>query len=167
MVTKTPGIASIYLPTYKTKTVAGSTVPTPIPACSPPTYPLRCSGRWPSATRARSERGPAGPRTSELAPLTGDLPARSHQAEGTKKREIASGDKAGGKSSTGQRLPGADAQDGFRCETNPILRTDGTYLTHPGVRILQIDEAPRDRKSTRLNSSHRTISYAVFCLKKK
>src|SRR5437867_10153369 len=27
--------------------------------------------------------------------------------------------------------------------------------------------ADRDRKSTRLNSSHRTISYAVFCLKKK
>src|SRR5437867_7599154 len=26
---------------------------------------------------------------------------------------------------------------------------------------------PTDRKSTRLNSSHRTISYAVFCLKKK
>src|SRR5437867_7303932 len=25
----------------------------------------------------------------------------------------------------------------------------------------------KDRKSTRLNSSHRTISYAVFCLKKK
>src|SRR5438552_7668587 len=27
--------------------------------------------------------------------------------------------------------------------------------------------APRDRKSTRLNSSHQIISYAVFCLKKK
>src|SRR5207244_11688304 len=26
---------------------------------------------------------------------------------------------------------------------------------------------PRDRKSTRLNSSHQIISYAVFCLKKK
>src|SRR5438309_4630804 len=26
---------------------------------------------------------------------------------------------------------------------------------------------PRDRKSTRLNSSHSSISYAVFCLKKK
>src|ERR1017187_6604880 len=26
---------------------------------------------------------------------------------------------------------------------------------------------PLDRKSTRLNSSHRCISYAVFCLKKK
>src|SRR2546426_3948050 len=29
------------------------------------------------------------------------------------------------------------------------------------------DEAQGDRKSTRLNSSHLVISYAVFCLKKK
>src|SRR5437867_9129828 len=29
------------------------------------------------------------------------------------------------------------------------------------------ENGERDRKSTRLNSSHRTISYAVFCLKKK
>src|SRR5438132_4379137 len=29
------------------------------------------------------------------------------------------------------------------------------------------DELDRDRKSTRLNSSHTVISYAVFCLKKK
>src|SRR5437762_8717681 len=29
------------------------------------------------------------------------------------------------------------------------------------------DEGRIDRKSTRLNSSHRCISYAVFCLKKK
>src|SRR5258708_24666438 len=29
------------------------------------------------------------------------------------------------------------------------------------------DPAERDRKSTRLNSSHQIISYAVFCLKKK
>src|SRR2546430_7292390 len=28
-------------------------------------------------------------------------------------------------------------------------------------------DPPRDRKSTRLNSSHSQISYAVFCLKKK
>src|SRR2546426_1542994 len=32
-------------------------------------------------------------------------------------------------------------------------------------RLLELDE--RDRKSTRLNSSHLVISYAVFCLKKK
>src|SRR5438034_8712457 len=29
------------------------------------------------------------------------------------------------------------------------------------------DRSPTDRKSTRLNSSHTVISYAVFCLKKK
>src|SRR3712207_7275509 len=29
------------------------------------------------------------------------------------------------------------------------------------------EEAAQDRKSTRLNSSHANISYAVFCLKKK
>src|SRR5256885_8616205 len=31
----------------------------------------------------------------------------------------------------------------------------------------QADAARQDRKSTRLNSSHLVISYAVFCLKKK
>src|SRR3712207_7626693 len=31
----------------------------------------------------------------------------------------------------------------------------------------QEPEDPQDRKSTRLNSSHANISYAVFCLKKK
>src|SRR3712207_8976588 len=32
---------------------------------------------------------------------------------------------------------------------------------------LALDYEPSDRKSTRLNSSHANISYAVFCLKKK
>src|SRR2546427_6848698 len=41
-----------------------------------------------------------------------------------------------------------------------------------GLRLGQRGEqragpAPQDRKSTRLNSSHSQISYAVFCLKKK
>src|SRR5256884_4568556 len=33
--------------------------------------------------------------------------------------------------------------------------------------VARIAVAPQDRKSTRLNSSHGYISYAVFCLKKK
>src|SRR5206468_11621968 len=49
-----------------------------------------------------------------------------------------------------------------------IRETRGT-LTEPGrnspFRDRSTDE--RDRKSTRLNSSHDQISYAVFCLKKK
>src|SRR2546430_6063168 len=49
----------------------------------------------------------------------------------------------------------------------PVPRIDG-----PGPHLrLEIPvgglELPQDRKSTRLNSSHSQISYAVFCLKKK
>src|SRR3712207_9509320 len=33
--------------------------------------------------------------------------------------------------------------------------------------VLRIAQGGEDRKSTRLNSSHANISYAVFCLKKK
>src|SRR2546422_3700476 len=37
---------------------------------------------------------------------------------------------------------------------------------HP-QRAAVVDRVVKDRKSTRLNSSHGYISYAVFCLKKK
>src|SRR5690242_21380573 len=36
-----------------------------------------------------------------------------------------------------------------------------------GVSRVILRSNPKDRKSTRLNSSHMSISYAVFCLKKK
>src|SRR5699024_12639590 len=42
-------------------------------------------------------------------------------------------------------------------------RVAGLGITTPSANILQF--AVRDRKSTRLNSSHVSISYAVFCLK--
>src|SRR3712207_2271003 len=48
------------------------------------------------------------------------------------------------------------------------LQSDGTALerfTRMGEAYLAFAE--QDRKSTRLNSSHANISYAVFCLKKK
>src|SRR5690625_6322464 len=35
------------------------------------------------------------------------------------------------------------------------------------IQPVTVSQASRDRKSTRLNSSHVAISYAVFCLKKK
>src|SRR5438445_5214638 len=38
---------------------------------------------------------------------------------------------------------------------------------HPKVLIDELLRETKDRKSTRLNSSHANISYAVFCLKKK
>src|SRR5690242_20830331 len=39
------------------------------------------------------------------------------------------------------------------------------YISHDLALVSRV--AQRDRKSTRLNSSHMSISYAVFCLKKK
>src|SRR5207302_10849198 len=38
---------------------------------------------------------------------------------------------------------------------------------HEGTRLRHLHSSCQDRKSTRLNSSHVKISYAVFCLKKK
>src|SRR5258708_19770494 len=62
-------------------------------------------------------------------------------------------------------------------------RATGTWVTHkiqqvlnPSEMLMTMDEFEaedlldlvcQDRKSTRLNSSHQIISYAVFCLKKK
>src|SRR5436189_4524768 len=43
----------------------------------------------------------------------------------------------------------------------------GRHLAARRAQGAQQGELPLDRKSTRLNSSHRCISYAVFCLKKK
>src|SRR2546430_3027351 len=42
---------------------------------------------------------------------------------------------------------------------------DGPHFVRP--KAGQLDGRHGDRKSTRLNSSHSQISYAVFCLKKK
>src|SRR5437870_11820481 len=50
-----------------------------------------------------------------------------------------------------------------------VIFQDGTDLYWARSRVLEYLNAiqSRDRKSTRLNSSHVAISYAVFCLKKK
>src|SRR3712207_7902158 len=46
-----------------------------------------------------------------------------------------------------------------------LVMKDGKSLEHVGVAPDEV--VLKDRKSTRLNSSHANISYAVFCLKKK
>src|SRR5690625_6175770 len=54
-----------------------------------------------------------------------------------------------------------------RCACQGVTHSAGTSsFRFPGGRRCG-SETPTDRKSTRLNSSHVAISYAVFCLKKK
>src|SRR5690554_3545901 len=43
----------------------------------------------------------------------------------------------------------------------------GVLGTHADLHVIAVQRTGEDRKSTRLNSSHVRISYAVFCLKKK
>src|SRR2546427_7581737 len=52
---------------------------------------------------------------------------------------------------------------GFVGDDHLVLRIGFLHDEGPG----EIELPRRDRKSTRLNSSHSQISYAVFCLKKK
>src|SRR2546430_13443052 len=51
----------------------------------------------------------------------------------------------------------------------PICRSTAPHLSSPchAARARAGESPCADRKSTRLNSSHSQISYAVFCLKKK
>src|SRR5437763_4871909 len=57
-----------------------------------------------------------------------------------------------------------------KCSGFPVAQSVARHFPPPD-RIWAAAANPRsasgDRKSTRLNSSHRCISYAVFCLKKK
>src|SRR5947199_7570595 len=53
----------------------------------------------------------------------------------------------------------------FRSPARAVLPLDRVLRDPP--RVLRAELGARDRKSTRLNSSHLGISYAVFCLKKK
>src|SRR5690242_21278307 len=66
---------------------------------------------------------------------------------------------------TGKRAVLADV----RAEQQAIVRE--AELADRRLKALEADKAAshqrQDRKSTRLNSSHMSISYAVFCLKKK
>src|SRR3712207_7798780 len=54
-------------------------------------------------------------------------------------------------------LANPDAKISYKLDGKPVQPKDNT-LEFPAF---------EDRKSTRLNSSHANISYAVFCLKKK
>src|SRR5258708_24761772 len=64
----------------------------------------------------------------------------------------------------GQSQNDSGHTEGLQSQSDPAFQ-----LGQCPVNILLLSEIPPgvDRKSTRLNSSHQIISYAVFCLKKK
>src|SRR5256885_7866441 len=63
----------------------------------------------------------------------------------------------------------AETREGVAGIDAALRKATATYPPLPELAddLFQSLYQPRDRKSTRLNSSHLVISYAVFCLKKK
>src|SRR5258708_17292168 len=62
------------------------------------------------------------------------------------------------------------AEVGYRTGVLDLTAGDMGTRGTPEQRLIEAEAAGKlmlDRKSTRLNSSHQIISYAVFCLKKK
>src|SRR5438128_3427280 len=64
------------------------------------------------------------------------------------------------------RIAVVDDERTLRESCHSVLQAEGYNVALCG-RGNEARETHRDRKSTRLNSSHGSISYAVFCLKKK
>src|SRR5258707_8389426 len=59
-----------------------------------------------------------------------------------------------------------ETDDGWKLNEGPVLEKSVTGMRSFVAEPMQHGRL-LDRKSTRLNSSHANISYAVFCLKKK
>src|SRR5207248_11313436 len=101
-------------------------------------YPTPSSSTlFPYTTLFRSRRGGEDPR--QIDRLPGGHPARD-----------------------GVRIEALRAQEQRRLPARvPVSAHDGDRPAR--IERQRVEPRKRDRKSTRLNSSHRTISYAVFC----
>src|SRR5688500_17954345 len=111
-----------------------------VAACTARTSPRPSADEWPAYGRDA-----LGSRFSPLADI--------HRGN---VRQLA----PAGTYHTGEPLPTADRRRSL--EPTPILVGGVLYLSTPLGKVIALE----DRKSTRLNSSHLVISYAVFCLKK-
>src|SRR5690349_23570242 len=60
-----------------------------------------------------------------------------------------------------------EAVNDVRAALEGLLRPEQREVILGEAEVREVFKISRDRKSTRLNSSHVEISYAVFCLKKK
>src|SRR2546427_3992421 len=119
---------------------------------------------------------------------SGDRAAEPHGSRGSCRPGLGDRDAQPGRAARGERrgqkvaegaVRGVDARagtGGVRLDVRCGVRAGGVELgvrPRGGARQRELEqrrqqpERSQDRKSTRLNSSHSQISYAVFCLKKK
>src|SRR5690625_6544111 len=102
--------------------------------------------------KATKAIGPQAAVAKEISPTAATITSSRVVATGTPRAEAASSP-----SCVARRSFARDSSTGAR-----TARAPSTSLSWSQDELLRLD-----RKSTRLNSSHVAISYAVFCLKKK
>src|SRR5258708_11288614 len=102
--------------------------------------------------------GGLGSRTAVTVGLS--LPGSEGRGSGGSHDMISVPEAAGGLSTD---QPGRPAHSGGKVGRG----SGGIHPVAIVASVVAVDRLNGDRKSTRLNSSHQIISYAVFCLKKK
>src|SRR3712207_8760641 len=95
---------------------------------------------------------------------------RSLTGQGQQRRQEPNGTTSNADASAQSRKPSTQCKDSTTTGSGCLQSTHRTRAEKPKDTIdshVSTRKRTRDRKSTRLNSSHANISYAVFCLKKK
>src|SRR5256884_1052794 len=126
----------------------------------------RCSRDWSSDVCSSDlHAAPSGTGASRVCPSFARARAETNAGRALVSRTVAAhGDDRS--QLHGRRSRRSAARNGLQAVGKPHARNRGeTASRHGPERDPKRDS--RDRKSTRLNSSHGYISYAVFCLKKK
>src|SRR5438067_5707392 len=141
------------------KGAASSPAPT-VPEPLPPTSPARSSTRPARAALGRSP--PVREHTAPCAALAARQSTRQPVQTATRSPSPTPGEGSSTSTTSRQRsrCAGRRQRDLGRGAATCSVSRSHVPTTWPG-------HANEDRKSTRLNSSHVSISYAVFCLKKK
>src|SRR5690625_5489044 len=102
----------------------------------------------------------------DFPPARVDFSIRSIRAASSTFRETI-GTYTAGSGGLGLELQ-SNGERVFLADIMPIIRAEDEGGQPDGIASFELDlRSIEDRKSTRLNSSHVAISYAVFCLKKK
>src|SRR2546429_3986715 len=123
----------------------------------------RLSEKW-----NRQENDVCGDHGARTGCLRGEQDRRSAGPHGDARIPASTSCKGGWRTSPCRPFPTKPKPRLFRQEQDTgdrVLRT--CRPRRICLRLLSLSPGVRDRKSTRLNSSHGYISYAVFCLKNK
>src|SRR4051812_22141784 len=125
--------------------------------------------RRPNRDRDRDQRGPRPPRDRNARAPQRDERSRRPRPEGNRRERPAERRREEPREVSEPLVVNVRFLPHQRAFENVIAQIKSGSVAYSVFALarLFLEKPERDRKSTRLNSSHMSISYAVFCLKKK